>query len=160
MDYPVRTLDEMRAWSVSRSLPHDQAKVWEALTDREAMRRWSSVDLVGPRSMGAHITLAVEAEAPENGVILAFERPRLYSYSSAGERSSGKSFHDEPRGSRLTLSVTLDGEVPRAGGRGRVASAPARTGVATGRARRGSCRPTRRFPQGVNVGLSFPAFFT
>jgi uncharacterized protein YndB with AHSA1/START domain len=112
MDYPVRTLDEMRAWSVSRSLPHDQEKVWEALTDREAMRRWSSVDLVGPRSMGAHITLAAEAEAPENGVILAFERPRLYSYSSAGETFVWEVVPREPRGSRLTLSVTLDGEVP------------------------------------------------
>ncbi|MHB1297163.1 MAG: SRPBCC family protein [Gemmatimonadaceae bacterium] len=110
MDHPVRTLDEMRAWSVSRSLPHDQEKVWEALADREAMRRWSSVDLVGPRSMGAHITLAVEAEAPENGVILAFERPRLYSYSSAGETFVWEVIAREPRGSRLTLSVTLDGE--------------------------------------------------
>lgn len=114
MDKPVETRDELRTWSLERTLPYDQAKVWEAITDREEMRHWSPVEVVGTRSLGAPITVArLDIGEPNNGHIVAFERPRLFAYTAGGRTLTWEAFPDDGEaGVTLRFLATLDAEVP------------------------------------------------
>lgn len=115
MDKPVGTsvLDELRSWTLVRAVTQSQDEVWEAVTDREAMRHWSDDEVVGTRSLGAPITVARrDGREPANGSIIAFSRPRRFSYTAGGRTVSWEIVDEGADGTSAELSVTLDADAP------------------------------------------------
>jgi uncharacterized protein YndB with AHSA1/START domain len=115
MGSQVATLDELRTWTLERSVPHDQVTVWEALTDGEAMQQWSAREVEGTRSLGAPVTVSSgDGGAPEEGHIIAFERPRLFGYTYGGRTMTWEVMPDEEAegSSVLRCLVTVDREGP------------------------------------------------
>ena len=112
MDKPIGTLDETRSWSLARTLPLEQDRIWEALTDREAMRHWSELELVGERSLGAPITIVPrDGSEPRNGSITAFARPRRFAWVAEGRQTAWEVVPTEG-GCAVALTETLEGDVP------------------------------------------------
>jgi hypothetical protein len=115
MDNPVGTsvLDELRSWTLVRALTQTQEQVWEAVTGREAMRHWSADEVIGTRSLGAPITVARrDGGEPENGGIVAFNRPRRFSYTAGGRTVSWEIVDEGADGTSAELTVTLDADAP------------------------------------------------
>lgn len=111
MDKPVGTVDELRTWELERSLPHSQDAVWDAVTVREAMRGWSAYELVGTRSLGAPVTVARrDAGEPDEGSIVAFERPHLFAWTAGGRTLSWEMVATEDGGCTLRLVMVLDAD--------------------------------------------------
>lgn len=108
MDKPVRTADELGNWLLERVMPHDQERVWTALTERNELLAWSSFEIVGTRSLGSPITVVPRGGGhPANGVITAWSPP--YRFSCAwGGRTKTWEVAPEGSGSRLTLIESID----------------------------------------------------
>lgn len=111
MEKQAAASDELRIWELERSLAHDQVTVWEAITDREMMRHWSPFEVVGTRSLGAPITVARrDAKEPENGHIVSFERPRLFTWTAGGHTLSWELLPAGDGACTLRFVETLDAE--------------------------------------------------
>lgn len=112
MESAVTTLDELRTWTLERSLPHEQLTIWKALTEPEQLAQWSSVEIDGTRSLGAPILVRRRGGPPRSGMIQSFLRPRLFGYTTEGRGTAWEIVAEPPGGSRLRLVASLDANDP------------------------------------------------
>lgn len=112
MDEPIGTLDELRTWSLARTVSLDQDRIWEALTDREEMQHWSELEIVGERSLAAPITIVSrDGSEPRDGSITAFARPRRFAWVAEGRQTAWEVAPTEG-GCTVVLTETLEAGVP------------------------------------------------
>lgn len=113
MESAVMTLDELRTWTLERSLPHDQVTIWEALTEPTALAQWSPVAIDGTRSLGAPITVHRRAGgAPQDGRIQSFLRPRLFGYTTGRHGTAWEVIAEPIGGCTVKLIASLDADAP------------------------------------------------
>lgn len=91
-----------------RALPHPPERVWDALTEPDELRNWHPSPFeLDPRVGGTVRFVPPQGGASGDGVVIAYEPPRVLAYSW-GEDELRWQIEPDGSGSRLVLTHTFD----------------------------------------------------